>query len=68
MHRLLGKLSPSQNSSSFPVDTVMHLHIVEFTHILSLQAEVPEAQCDDVTFLNRNMPHTQLVENRSMCD
>lgn len=61
-------ISPSQDSSSSSVNAVMHLHIVKLTHILSLQAEVSETQCDDVTLLNRNVPYTQLMANRGTKD
>lgn len=64
--------SPSEDSSSSGADAVMHLHIVKLAHILSLQAEVSEAQCDHVTLLNRYTPYTQLenirlVEKTAWC-
>lgn len=56
-------VSPSQHSPSSGVDAVVHLHVVELAHVLGLQAEVPEAQRDDVTLLNRYVPHAQLMGN-----
>lgn len=59
---------PSQHSSSSSVAAVVHLHVIKLTHILSLQAEVPEAQRDDVTLLHSQIPNAQLVENRRTPD
>lgn len=46
------KVPPPQDSSSSGVGAVVHLNVVELTDVLNLQAEVPEAQCDHVTFLD----------------
>lgn len=56
--------SPPQNSPSSGANAVMHLHIVELTHILSFQAKVSEAECDDVTLVNRYIPYAQLKKSR----
>lgn len=63
-NKRLWHFSPSEDSSSSGADAVMHLHIVKLAHILSLQAEVSEAQGDHVTLLNRYMPYTQLENTK----
>lgn len=45
----------------------MHLHVVELAHVLSFQAKVSEAQCDDVTLVNRYVPYTQLKRTHRSC-
>lgn len=60
-----GAGSPSQHATCSGVEAVVHLHIIKLANILSLQAEVPEAQRDDVTVLHRQMPYAQLRANGS---
>lgn len=60
---LVTRVSPPQHSPSSSINAVVHLHVIKLTHILSLQAEVPEAQFDDVTLLNGHIPYAQLMGN-----
>lgn len=38
----------------------MHFHVVKLAHVLSLEAEVSEAERYDVVLFDRNVPNTQL--------